>query len=322
MLDEPLARGAAGGVSHPARRPDFFIVGAPRSATTAMFAYLSQHPQIFFPFRKEVHYFGSDLTKVPDTPWFVRDEREYLSLFREAPENCVVGEASVLYLYSKTAAVEIRAFQPEAKILIQLRNPIDMMYSYHGQLLLAVQEDIEDFEGALAAVEERRRHQRIPRFCVIPDQLLYFDIARYAEQVQRYYAAFGRERVHVVLYDDLERDAAAEFRKVLAFLEVDPGFRPPFESINSHRRVRSRRLQGETQRPSAVTRALLRLVPDRVGYVGLIRLATWNSAPAKRPPLPAPLRRKLARELEGEVKLLGELLERNLDHWLASDRGG
>jgi hypothetical protein len=298
------------------RKPDFFLVGAPRCATTAMFAFLSQHPQIYMPLRKEVHYFGSDLTRKPGNPWFVTEEADYLSLFDAAPESQIVGEASVLYLYSKNAAAEIKAFQPDAKIIIQLRNPIDMMYSYHGQHLLSVQEDIEDFEEAYRCVEERRQLKRMPRWCIMPQQLLYPDIAKYSEQIERYYEHFGREKVHIMFHDDFRQDASGEFAKLLSFLGVDSDFLPSFDSINSHRSVRYRWLQGQTQLPSLPVRMLLGLLPDRYAYLVLIHLATINSKPAKRSPLRPEFRLQLAKEFKEEVDKLSDLLGRDLSHWV------
>jgi hypothetical protein len=112
------------------RKPDFFIVGAPRSGTSSMMNYLEEHPDIFMarPPGDEPHFFGTDLS----APWSIADERSYLSLFDDAKDEIRAGEKSVSYLYSKRAAVEIKEFQPSAKIIIMLRNPVDVIYSIHG----------------------------------------------------------------------------------------------------------------------------------------------------------------------------------------------
>src|ERR1043166_4244119 len=133
------------------RRPDFFIVGAPKSGTTAMHTYLAQHPEVFLA-RKEVHFFGSDLDLQND----IRDLSTYLELFAAATNELRVGESSVWYLYSRDAAKEIKQFSAASRIIIQLRNPVDMIYSLHSQLLYSGAEDIADFESALRA-EERGR---------------------------------------------------------------------------------------------------------------------------------------------------------------------
>src|SRR5882672_1680365 len=114
------------------RKPDCFIVGAPRCGTTAMYTYLGQHPEIFMSARKEPHFFGTDLS----SPALVRDEQQYLSLFAKAQNEKRAGEASVFYLYSQRAAREIHAFCPSARIIIMLRNPVEMMYSLHSRHLV------------------------------------------------------------------------------------------------------------------------------------------------------------------------------------------
>ena len=84
------------------KRPDFFIVGAPKGGTTAMNNYLRQHPQIFMSPRKEAHHFGADLY----APHWARDEAAYLALFAGAGDEKRIGEASVWYLLSQHAAGE------------------------------------------------------------------------------------------------------------------------------------------------------------------------------------------------------------------------
>lgn len=297
------------------RRPDFYLVGAPRCATTAMVAFLRAHPQIFLPLRKDVHHFGQDLTRRPGNPWFITDAARYAAQFDGARAEQVVGESSVLYLYSRSAAEEIKRYSPDARIIIQLREPVEMLYSYHGQNMLAMQEDIEDFPQAYAAAAARMRGERLPRWCVMPQGLYYPEVARYTAQVARYFDVFGRDRVHVMLYDDFRRDADGEFAKVLTFLGVDARFRVPFRAINSHREVRCKRLQGETQLPSLPLRALLAMLPDKAAYLALAGLALVNSRPAHRAPLPAEFAARLRAEFADEVAALGELLGRDLGHW-------
>ena len=115
-------------------KPDFFIVRAPKCGTTAMQDCLSQHPEIFMPeakppfYRgKELHFLGSELRA--NRKIFTRDE--YFSYFPKAKDEKRVGEATVWYLCSKRAAYEIKEFNPSSKIIIMLRNPVEMVYSCH-----------------------------------------------------------------------------------------------------------------------------------------------------------------------------------------------
>src|SRR6202023_1401995 len=135
---------------------------------------------------------------------------------------------SVFYLYSACAAEEIHAYDPERRIIALLRNPVDQMHSEHSEMLFQGDEDVASFEEAIAAEAERKCGRRIPPGCQKVFGLFYRDIARYDDQVERYLAHFGRERVCVLLYDDLVTDPASAYRRVLRFLDVDPEHRPEF----------------------------------------------------------------------------------------------
>jgi hypothetical protein len=125
------------------KRPDFFLVGAPKCATTAMTDYLSQHPDIYIPRlrEKDVPFFGRDL----DLGSRRESLEEYLSFYQDASPSQRAGEACVWYLYSEYAAEELRAFAPDAQILVFLRNPVDLVHSLHTQLVYTQDEDVLDF---------------------------------------------------------------------------------------------------------------------------------------------------------------------------------
>ena len=124
------------------RKPDFFIAGAPKCGTTAMHTYLQTHPEVFVSKVKEPSFFATDLHN--SNP-LVCNIEEYLSLFAEVRDEKRVGEASTGYFYSQNAAKELKEFNPSASIIIMLRNPVDMMYSLHGQLLYQGNEDLVNF---------------------------------------------------------------------------------------------------------------------------------------------------------------------------------
>jgi hypothetical protein len=295
-------------------RPDFFIVGAPKCGTTALYEYLRVHPQVFMPFHKEPLFFGQDLH-----PRYGRmSEADYLALFAAARPGQRVGEASAWYLYSRTAAAEINAFAPGAAIIVMLRDPVEMMYAQHSQLLYNRQEVIADFAEALAAEPARRRGALLPPGPVRVENLFYRDAAHFAEQLERYYDCFGRDRVHVIVHDDLAADAPGVYRGVLEFLEVDPEVRLEFAPANVNKAARSALLQRLIYQPPG---ALRRAVPWLRQFPLIHRLRrallAANSRRLPRPPLDPILRRSLAEEFEPEVKRIGELLGRDLRHWSA-----
>ncbi len=297
-------------------KPNFFIVGAPKCGTTALYRYLSAHPDIFMPGRKEPHFFGSDLEHVPID---ARSLDEYLALFAPAGDKKRVGEASVWYLVSQTAAQEIAAFNPEARIIIMLREPVDMLHSLYHHLLYSGSETEPTFEAALAAEPDRRAGRRLPPSRRRRQSLYYREIAAYTAQVERYFDAFGRDAVHVILFDDLKRDAAGMYRDVLAFLEVDPDFRVDFKRVNESRRIRSWRLHVAYSLAFRRSMDYLRGPALHAMRKGTGILRSLNTAHAPRPPLDPELRQRLRREFEPEVMRLGDLLGRDLSHWCATD---
>jgi hypothetical protein len=293
-------------------RPDFFIVGAFKAGTTSLYEYLRQHPQVFMPVHKEPMYFGADL----DARYRRMSADEYLRLFADARPGQRVGEASPWYLYSASAAREIEAFSPGAQAIVMLRNPVDVMYAQHSQLLFNQRENLADFGEALAAEADRRAGRRIPPGALRREALFYRHSVRFAEQLQRYFEVFGRERVHVIVHDDLVADAAGVVRDTFAFLGVDPEVAVDLEIRNPNRRARSGVLQRLIFRPPGPLRRVVPLL-RRFPLVHRLRdtLVSANSVPEARRPMDPELRRRLTAELEPEVAALGELIGRDLAAW-------
>ena len=298
------------------RRPDFFIIGAPKCGTTAMYQYLRSHPDLFLPETKEIRFFGSDLD-VRDRP--VRSLDDYLRFFSIAASSQLVGTAYVWYLYSTTAAAEIAQFAPAARIIVMLRQPADMLYSLHSEHLSNGNEDLPRFEDALEAEPERRAGRRIPPHAHLPQGLLYSEVPRYTEQLERYFAAFGRDRVHVILYDDFAADTGRSYRETLRFLGVRDDIIPPFEVINPNKRVRSEAFRHFLARPPKLPRMIIRAaIPRRVRQRLFERAKRLNLTTPPRASLSDGTRQQLNELFRPEIVRLGQLLERDLGHWLQS----
>jgi hypothetical protein len=296
--------------------PNFFIVGAPKCGTTALYSYLKQHPQIFMSPHKEPTFFGRDL--LPACPYFVGDWEAYKALFEGAENYPVVGEASVYYLVSESAASEIHAIAPDAKIVIMIRNPIDMMHSLHGQLLYSGAEKESSFMHALSQEESRRRIGFHSNQCV-HQALLYRNMATYSVQIERYFEAFGRENVHVILLEEFIKNKSGIYKELLSFLGVDESYLPEFPVVNSNKEVRFGTLQSFLRkRPKALRDLAKWILPVSVKkkIIGpfIRRLKRLNTRVSPREPIPSWFREKIRTEFQGEIIRLERLLNRDIPY--------
>ncbi len=226
------------------RIPDFFIVGHPKSGTTALYEMLKSHPQVYMPDGKEPWFFADELrTRTPPRPGGIAQTLDqYLSLFAAAKADQRVGEASAQYLWSATAAARIAEIQPAARIIAILREPASFLRSQHLQFVQGYVETESDLGKALALEDARRHGRDVPRYTYWPQRLLYSDHVRYVAQLRRYHAVLPREQVLVLIYDDFRSDNAETVRKVLRFLDVDATLPVQSSEANPTVRPRSQRL--------------------------------------------------------------------------------
>jgi hypothetical protein len=313
-----------------ARVPEFFIAGHAKCGTTALYAMLRRHPQIFMPSLKEPRFFASDL-RYPDPPVFSRlpeTYEDYLALFEGAAPEQRVGEASPMYLWSREAAQNIAAVQPAARMIAILREPASFLHSLHNHWVLHHVETEKDFPTAISLEDRRRRGEQVPRPSYWPQALLYSDHVRYVEQLRRCEAAFPREQLLVLIYDDFRRDNEATVRRVLRFLDVDDTAPVHvMEANTTQTRVRAMRVD-----------ALIRSVYRGKGPVARVvkgGLKTFTSERVRTSVLPAMRRRvvygkplaadegfalELRRRFKGEVVALSEYLDRDLVSLWGYDR--
>ncbi len=302
-------------------RPNFFLIGAPKCGTTALASYLAEHPQVLMSVPKEPHYFATDL---PGIRW-TTDLRHYQSLFEAADRIvCRYGDASVWYLYSREAIAHIRDYNPDARLIVLLRNPADMVYSLHGQFLYNPIENIPNFRKAWESSQSRKKGQNIPALCSAQELLYYDEVARYGEQLERVYHYFPREQVRVFLYEDFAVNPAAVYSEVLQFLDLDIYDREDFPVINSRKAVRSQRTQYALRRTLDAMHRFRMGVQYRMG-IDLSRLyihgpvmkalVRWNLKQPTRVPLSPEIRRIIQNNYRDDGMKLASLIGRDLSRW-------
>lgn len=213
------------------KRPNFFIVGAPKCGTTSLYSYLRSHPSVFLSEHKEPNFFCDDYA---DEIRRYDNEEDYLEgcFSRAGDSHQVVGEGSVLYLSSERALERIRDFSPQARILIAVREPVEMLKSLHNHLLYWTWEDERDLWRAWRLQEARREGEQIPANCPDPAILQYRAICSLGAQVERAHDIFPGDQILTVSLSELARTPQETYRRVLAFLDLKYDGRTEFPTVN------------------------------------------------------------------------------------------
>ena len=309
--------------------PTFFLVGAAGSGTTSLYEYLGQHPEIYTSPLKCPSYFAADIRPEGFWPDFQRswaiaqrglDEYldgpmrkrragqvftwgQYLKLFKNVRDEKAIGEASVAYLWSETAARDIRRTLPTAKILIVLRDPVERAFT--GYCQARVQGWLRlSFREAIDADLRQGRN----RFGV---SLLALEAGLYHAHVKRFLEHFPAEQVRVYLYEQYATDPVGMLRDIFSFLGVDPSFTPDL-SVRAHR-SRTPRLPATLALAARVVRPAVarRMIPGPLWTI--LRTVLYRS---ERPLMEPEDRASLLDYYRNDVRLLSELLARDLTHWL------
>jgi len=294
-----------------AARPHFFIVGAAKCGTTALFQYLSRHRSVFMPAIKEPNFFCTDLKSLGG----IRTLDEYQSLFAGASPECITGEASCLYLYSKIAVERIMAHNPDAKIIVMLRYPVDASHSLYAARWGYGHENMPDFEHAWRVQADRLEGRHLPSRWPEPATLQYGAMYRYAEQVRRVLAHVPEKQRHLIVYEDFFAAPERHFAKTLEFLNLAPDPRATFSVVNSAVGPRSisldRLLRGP---PRWLTGAysLVRPLMHAVGVNPAKILWKVNSVPRQKTPMRQEFREQLDRYFAGDIRELEQLVGRRM----------
>ncbi len=282
-----------------------------------MYQYLRTHAQVYLSTPKEPHYFADDFG---DRLRRYTDEKTYLEkLFGDAKHShLVVGEASPSYLYSQNAIANIRRFNPEAKLLVMLRNPADMAYSLHSQHVYGFCEEEKDFAKAWRLQAERKAGRRIPSMCPAPAFLLYKEYISFGKQMQRTYTHFPREQVKVIFFEDLSRDAQAVYYEILRFLDLAPDGRLDFPVVNPNK---THRIQWLSKAARSVPPPIMNPLRKFKSYLGLENVSLVglvnkiNRVKVSRTPMPEDLRQEILAAVQPDIELLESLTGRDLSCW-------
>ena len=211
--------------------PDAMIIGAMKSGTSSLHYYLTQHPQVIAPLRKEVHYF--DLN-------FGRGEAWYRANFGRTGQAGVNIDSSPYYLFHPQVPQRAQALVPRARLIVLLRDPVRRAYSHYWHERDKGREPLS-FEDAIAAEPERisRDHERLAQGEIersaAHQYFSYLARGHYAEQLGRWLQFYPREQVQVLRFEDLAGDPLPVLNRSLDFLGLPAMQRAALEPRNTRK---------------------------------------------------------------------------------------
>jgi hypothetical protein len=299
--------------------PDFLVIGAPKSGTTALHAALADHPDLFLSGVKEPKFFLTDGPPPArgggpgDTQTYrehIWRQDDYEALFSAAPEGALRGESTPFYLYDRGAQRRIRALIPDARLIVLIRDPVERAHSNWTHLWSAGREPIGDFLRACAE-EDRRVAEGWSAFWH------YIRLGKYGEQLDHLFGLFPREQVMVIRYRRLLDEPAQVLDEICAFLGVRQGVigQIPRENVTAHpeRSVAHAALSRTLRGIEAVGHHL----PGGLGAAVTARIERNLQRGARsRQPLTWADRQALLPRLEADIRLLEKVTDADFSDWL------
>lgn len=294
--------------------PNFAVIGAAKSGTTALYEYLKQHPEVYMSPQKETNFFAFEGQEVdfrgPGDEGISRtsitDLGAYNAQFAGVSGETAVGEASPWYLYLPGTAGNLRRHVPEAKLIVILRNPVDRAFSSYLHLRREGQEALS-FEDGLDAEEERIAQNWEPLWH-------YRRAGLYAAQVERFLEALGRDRIRFYLYEDFNRELGSVLRDIYGFLGVDGSFAARTSVRHNVTGVpRNQFLWRLIREENPVEKLAGALIPPRY-RAGLKR--TLIQRLLKKPVLRPETRKSLTSYYREDIRELQELIGMDLTRWI------
>lgn len=310
--------------------PNFLIIGAPKSGTTALYHYLDQHPQIYMSPIKEPNFFafegkelalrrpGNQQKANQDSVTYVStgrlrksvtDIESYNALFRGVSSEIAIGEASTLYLHNQRAPERIKNYIPEAKLIAILRNPVERAYSNYLMGVRQGGETLTDFAQALQAETQ---------LCSNLAEVRYVYRGFYYDQLRRYFDIFSSNQIKVYLYEDLATNPSDLLRDIFQFLNVDESFTSDLSIKHNaggipQNRIMHRAFHAFRQELRPIRNILKLLLPEQL-YLNY--KAQYFQSNLVKPQLSQEVRKQLLEVSREEILKLQDFIKRDLSAWL------
>ena len=281
--------------------PNFFIVGAPKSGTTNMSYYLMQHPQVFMPENLEPYYFARLDIPQNHKRDIISDEEKYLNLFKNAKNCKAIGESSPVYLSCPHAALEIKNRFPNSKIIISIRNPIEIAYSEYFSLKFMGFDENTSFNELLDVSEEQLTRNE---FHI--DSLL--EAGFYSKHIKRFQKIFPKNQIKIIIFEEYVKNTIPTINSILSFLDIDKSIAfktAPKGAYKVPRNFASQKLMNNSTFRKTAKFIIPTVARQKIGERFLVKESS-------RPVLKQNERQRLKEIYQDDVENLAKLLGRSL----------
>ncbi len=299
-----------------AAKVSLFIIGAPKCGTTALAQYLSEHAQVVMSNPKEPNFFCNDLSRSIRN-FTSLDEYESKAFPQEtAKTNPLLGEASVWYWISESAIPNILSYNPKARFIAMLRNPIEMLPSLYDQLRWSGDEDAGTFEDAWR-LQEDRLSGKVQTVAREPKILQYRKIGLLGQRLKEIQTQIESDKLLTLLFDDFANDTLASYKRVLEFLDLEYDNRVDFPIVNEAKRHRFHWLGQQLMHPPEWSQSLASRVKRTFGINKLNWLPRLRSINKVDEKVSSSLELvpSLLQTFSTDVETLEELLDQDLARW-------
>lgn len=288
----------------PVRKIDVSIIGVQKAATSSLHRYMAQHPAFTTHEQLEFAFF------VRDEEYEAGYEKGYWKYFKEYDANKKILIKNVGLIYWQEALERLAAHNPDMKIIIVLRNPVDRAYSAYHYALFRGYEDMPTFEEALEA-DHNRFDDKITRGTVD-----YYERGNYVHQIKRVWKIFPQENVKIILQEDMKNNMEQIINECYQLAGVDTSFAPDLSiKFNESARAKYPALSRFIIRSTAIKSVIRTLLPEKMLASTREKVKNFNRESYTPPPMDPATRKMLIDYYRPLNEDLGKLLGRDLSHW-------
>ena len=276
---------------------NFIIIGVAKSGTTALYQYLSEHPDIFMSHLKETNFFAysaGDKQQNINNEFNIKNWEQYCALFDDATDGQLTGEASPLYFESNIAPKNIKSTLPEVKLILSLRNPVDRAFS-----------------GYLMHLRNGRAKTDINNAFTIDKH--YVQAGFYADRIANYLVHFPRDQIKIVLFYDLVKSPISVCSEIFSFLGVDKSFVPNIGVKHNEGSYPISSVMNYIINLGARFKILRRILP-RFLLVTVKSLKEKNLGP--KPEISVKVKDRLKALYRDDIQQTSQIIEKDLSRWL------